>query len=234
MTVLTAVQSACKNTSVGIYPAPTTLFSSTDQMEIEFCNLANEAATEIAKAHDWRLLTTLKTQAGDGSTTAFSLPTDYDRMPVKASIYLNSSKTQLTRVDDLDDWMDIQLQNYSGFAGWWLIQGGYLNVLPAPSATDSLKYYYQSNLIVAPATGSNKTAFTLDTDTFRLKERLLTLAIIFMWRAKKGLEYSQELNDFNLAFGQETGREKGSRMIKLGSPRLPDGVQQAYSGTITA
>jgi hypothetical protein len=72
MTVLSAVQDACKLPSVNIYPAPTALFASTDQQEVQLCALANECAQFIAKAHDWRKLTTLKTQAGDGSTT--SLP----------------------------------------------------------------------------------------------------------------------------------------------------------------
>jgi hypothetical protein len=232
MTVLTAVQGACKNTSVGIFPAPTALFNSTEQQEIELCNLANETAQMIAKAHDWRLFTTLKTQAGDGSDTAFALPADYDRMPVKAKVWLTSNRTPLTRVEDTDEWMAIQLNSFSGLAGFWMILGGELNVYPAVSASTSVKYYYQSNLIVDPASGDNKATFTLDTDTFRLSERLLTLGMIWMWRSKKGLDFQQELANFNLAFAQETGRDKGSRMLMLGKPRTPAGVTVAYPGTI--
>ena len=233
MTVLTAVQNACKKPSLGLFPTPTALFSSTEQNELELCSLANEAAQMIAKAHDWQLLTTLKTQAGDGSDTTFDLPTDYDRMPVKASVYLTSTKTQLSPVTDLDRWQEIQLLGLSGVVGWWIIIGGQMNVYPAIASTDSAKYYYQSNLIVTPNSGSNKATFTLDTDTFRLPERLLTLAIIWMWRAEKGLDYQQELSDFNMAFGQETGRDRGSHIIRLGRARIPDGVSTAFPASIS-
>lgn len=211
---------------------PTALFSSTDQYEVELCSFANEVAEMIAKLHDWRKLTTLKTQAGDGTTTAFSLPTDYDRMPVKAAIFKTSAQLPLTPVQDLDVWQDIQLRSWTGGIGWWIILGGSLNIQPVLSASDSAKYYYQSNLIVDPATGDNKTSFTLDTDTFRLPERLLKLGVCWFWRAQKGLDSTQERTNFELALTQEIARDKGSRIIKLGRGRVSSDIPLAYPGSI--
>jgi hypothetical protein len=233
MTVLSAVQDACKLPSVNIYPAPTALFASTDQQEVQLCALANECAQFIAKAHDWRKLTTLKTQAGDGSTTSFALPDDYDRMPVKAQIFRTSTTRPMVMINDLDTWQLNRLQSISDPTGEAIILGGFLQIYPAMESTDSAKYYYQSNLIVDPASGSNKTAFTLDTDVFVLNERLLTLCLVWKYRSQGGLDYQQELQDYAMAMAQEIARDKGSRMIVLGRGRMPDGVATAYPGSIT-
>jgi hypothetical protein len=232
MTVLSAVQNACRLPSMGIHPAPTTLFTSTDQQEIQLCNLANECAQIIAKAHDWRKLTTLKTQAGDGATTAFSLPADFDRMPVNSSVFLTSTAAPLARVEDTDQWLALGLTSVAGTAGAWFIIGGTINVKPAVAASTSIKFYYQSNLIVDPASGDNKTAFTLDSDAFMLNERLLTSCLQFKWRSQNGLDYQQELSDFNMAMGQEVARDKGSRILHVGRARMPSGVTLAYPGTV--
>lgn len=233
MTVLAAIQAACKQPSMGIYPAPTAVFASANQQEAELGALANECAQIIAKSHDWRKLTTLKTQAGDGTTTAFSMPADYDRMPVKAAIYRTAAQIPMSPVGDIDTWMDLQLRSWVGSVGWWIILGGELNVQPALGASDSAKFYYQSNAIVHPVSGANKATFTLDTDTFLLSERLLTLCLIWKWRSQKGLDYQQEIQDFGMAIAQEQARDKGSRIIHVGRARIPDGVSYAFPGTIT-
>jgi hypothetical protein len=230
MTVLSSVQEASRLLGMS---APTSLFASSLEYEIQIRTIANQAAKAIARQHDWRLLSTLKTQTGDGSSTAFALPTDYDRMPVKASVYLTSAQVPMSRVENLDDWMDIQLRGLTGFVGWWMLLGGQMNIYPAMSSSDSAKYYYQSNLIVDPASGSNKTDFTLDTDAFRLSEHVLTLAIVWRWRAQQGLDYDHEKQNFDVAMAQEAERDKGSRVLKIGTPRIPDGVSVAFPGTIT-
>lgn len=229
MTVLTAYQQAAKLLAMaetGI------LYTSTDEFPIQMQAVANESAKAIARAHDWRKFSTLKTEAGDGSTTAFDLPDDYDRMPLKAAVYLTSSQVPLRPVETLNDWLEISLQGFSGAAGWWIILGGQLNVTPAVGASDSVKYYYQSNLIVDPVSGSDKVAFTLDTDSYRLPEYLLTLDMIWRWRSLQGIDYQQERANFEIAMAQAVSNDKGRRVINIGQGRLPAGVSLAYPGTI--
>lgn len=229
MTILSSVQNACRYLNQDV---PSALVSSTEAFQVNILAVANQVAKSIARAHDWRLFTTLKTQAGDGTTTAFSLPADYDRMPVEGKIFLTSLNAPLTRVYDMEDWLRIQINNTGNVPGWWIILGGMLNIYPAMASTNSAKYYYQSNLIIAPSSGSNKTEFTLDTDTFRLSEHVLTLGIIYRWRAAQGLEAMSEMANFNVALAQEVARDKGPRVLKIGRLRMPDGVTPAYPGTV--
>jgi hypothetical protein len=233
MTVLSACQNAAKLMGMGA-AAPTAIFNSTAPFSIDMSVVANEAAVGIMKSHDWRKLTVLHTQAGDGSDTSFALPSDYDRMPLKSKIFSTAPNLPLCPVEDLDQWQEIVLHGITTPVGSWIILGGELQIRPALASGESAKLYYISNLIVTPESGDNKAAFTLDTDTFRLSERLLTLAIIWRWRALKGLDYSEEMRNYEIAFSEEAGREKGSRILTVGQQRFPGNLQATYPGTIDA
>jgi len=214
--------------------APSALFSAGDPYAIELRNVAQESADAIAKAHDWRLLTTLHTLTGDGSTEDFSLPSDYDRMPVKAALWSTEDDQPLCPARDLDHWMDLELNGFVGAADVWIILTGQIKIKEAPAATESIKFFYQSNAIVAPLSGSNKAAFTADDDTFRLSERLLALDVIWRWRSMKKLDYSEEMTNFEIAMAQEVNRDKGSRILSMGRPRSPEDAALAYPRTLSA
>src|SRR4051812_34663583 len=117
MTALSACQSAMIRL---VGRKPNSVFSSQDQMELEIADLANEAAIAIARAHDWQALTNLMTQAGDASSTAFALPADYDRMPIKGDVH--SSRWEMCRflpAVSLDQWLDLQTSLPVGSPGVW-------------------------------------------------------------------------------------------------------------------
>lgn len=231
MTVLAACQKASQ--LMGL-TAPSQVYGSTSRYEVELQAVANEAARAITAEHDWRKLTTLKTQAGDGSTTSFSLPSDYDRMPMKAKIFLTSTTEPMRQIIDLDEWMHNRLQSLTANPGEWIILGGYLQIYPIMASTNSAKYYYQSNKRVVAEDGtSTKVAFTLDTDSFRLDENMLALEIIWRWRAMKGLEYGEDMQNAGIAKAQQIARDKGSRMLAIGQPRIYGDVP-TYPGTLSA
>lgn len=224
MTVLSSCQSAAVRL---LGQRPSAIYSSTHQFEMELGEIATEAAIGIMKARDWQALTTLKTQAGDGTTTSFALPTDYDRMPLGTKIYSSGSRVPLIPVRDLDQWQEFQITSVVGAPGYWVILGGQLQILPAMAASETARYYYVSKYI---ATG--KAAFTADSDVFLLSERLLSLAIIWRWRALKRLEYSEDLKNYEIAFSEEAGRDKGARILTVGRARTSDDTTIAYPGTI--
>lgn len=225
MTALSALQSAATKLN---QPRPATVFGSTDAFALELADLANETAVAVAKAHDWRRLMTLATITGDGSDTSFPLPTDYDRMPVDSNIYGSLARLPFLKARDIDQWLEFDITPVVGAPGYWIMLGGQVQIKPAMSATQTARYYYQSNYIVS----GNKTAFTADADTFLLPERLITLGVVWRWKAQKGLEYAEHLKNFELAFNEDAGRDKGSRVLYMGQPRIPDGASIAYPGYI--
>lgn len=192
---------------------------------------ANRAARAIMEIHDWRALTVLGTLTGTGAETAFDLPADYDRMPKKARLHSRAyQNTSFRRADDLDQWLHLNQSAVNGSPGNWVILDGKMQIYPAMPNTETARFYYISCGIVAPETGSNKSKFTLDTDTFRLDERLLALGIVWRWRAQKRTAFDVELRNYEIALSEAIGTDKGSRILTVGKQRISAG--QAYNGVL--
>lgn len=227
MSILSVCQDAA---GVLLGRRPTSFFGiSAGANETEIASLANEAAIAVMKAHDWQRLKTLKTLTGDATTTSFALPTDYDRMLKKGNVHSSAYQGAIfSPIDDEDEWITLTDNLSTISPGSWIILGGSFHIFPAMSASETARFYYISNYIFA----GSKTAATLDADTYLLSERLITLGIIWRWRAKKGLEYAEDMTNYNIAEAQEISRDRGSRIIKVGRARVSDDVTTAYAGVI--
>ena len=197
---------------------PSAFFASTGTFELEMTSLLNDVARDIAASHDWQALTKVHTFAGDGATTAFDKPSDYDRMVHGAGMSdATSWLCGYTRVPDMDTWIAIQNGEFLGIApGWWILLADQFQFAPALSSGAKAKLPYISSCIVRGKDGLPKSSFEADTDSFVLSERLLTLALIWRWREMKKLDTSDELAAFEKAFAEIAGRDGGSRVIRKG------------------
>lgn len=230
MTVLSAIQEACSVIGLDV---PNGVYASTDRANVELADIANDMAERIANAHEWQVLSTLATITGDGSTEDYDLPSDYDRMLTKTQLWSSSLKTPLSHISDIDEWLGLDVQAFSHVINAWSIFGGQVHIKPALASAVTAKYYYQSNLIVTPASGANKVKFTADTDVFRLDEQLLRLGIIFQWRANKGLPYAEDMANYEDRKEKLISRDKGSRIVRLGRVRMPKDTHLAYPQNIS-
>lgn len=86
-----------------------------------------------------------------------------------------------------------------------------LHIYPVPTVADTIAYSYIINTPVLATDGSTyKTAFTADSDTFLLSERLLVLGMRWRYLADKGRDYAEALKDYELACAQELARQEGA------------------------
>jgi len=229
VTLLTACQEAA--TELGM-PIPSAVAASTSNaFARELLLHANRSAVALMKTHDWRELTTLGTLTGDGSTTAFDLPTGYDRMPKKVRVHSTASpQIDFRPVRDLDEWQYLQEGLYPTIPGSWIILGGQIQIYPAVDSGDTAQFYYISKLCVENESGTAKETFTADTDTFRLSERLLALSIVWRWRAQKRTDFAADLRNYEVALNEEVGADKGSRILVVGQQRVSSDL--AYPGVL--
>lgn len=204
------------------------VFASTDTIAVEMADLVNEVATDIMKSHDWRALTKVAQVVGDGSE-AYALPSDYDRMVMASEIDDAASWFWgYAPFDSVNQWMRFRSGSYSIVEpGGWIILGGQMQFYPAPNGT--AQYPYISNEWARSASGDAKTAFTADDDTFVLDNRLLTLGLIWRWQQQKDMAYAEDMQTYEIALAQAQSRDKGARVLKTTSSRLP-GARYAYSG----
>lgn len=232
MTVLTAIQRASTSIGLGV---PAVVFSSTEREHLELQDVANTVAGDIADFYDWQALKAIATITGDGSDTAFALPSDYGRMLKKAELRASTFPgSPLEHITDSDEWLRIVVSGLTAGIGQWTIYDDEIHILPALANAAAAKYFYIKNTIVHPASGADKTRFTIDTDTFLLDEDALELGIIYRWKRNKGLPYAEELQDYNDKLAERAGNDKGSKILVVGRQRFGNGaLEYAWPGTIT-
>ena len=229
MTVLSLLQEVA--TFIGI-EVPSAVMSSTTREHVELKAVTNDMADKIAKAHPWQKFATLATITGDGTTEDWSLPTDYDWMPDDSELWSSVTRNPLSKVMTRNEWLGLVTQDYEPTPGVWIIYGGQVHIKTALANAATAKYFYQSNGIIAPATGSNKSAFTLDTDTYRLSERLLKLGVIYRWKQLKGQPYGEEMADFEDLKEKLITRDKGATVLRQGTMRYARGATMAFPGNV--
>lgn len=231
MTTLSVIQDAC--TSGIALEKPTSVFGSSTREHIELASLLNEAGGMIADAHEWQSLNRIATITGDGSDEDFALPSDYGRMLDKSQLWSSSLETPLTPISDRDEWLGLDVQSFDFVINAWIIYGDEIHIKPALSAAVTVKYWYQSHHWARSAASANIDQFSADTDTFRLSERLLKLALIYKWREMKGLPYAENMADYQDLLAKLIARDKGSRIIRLGKAQMPRDAVFAYPQNIT-
>lgn len=230
MTILSTIEGVCKVVGLDV---PTSALASTTREHVELVALANEMADRIAQGHDWQSLKVLATITGDGSTESHSLPSDYARMLKKAQVWSSSLETPLTPISDTDEWLGLDVQSFDFVINAWTIYGDQIHIKPALASAVTAKYFYVTNKIVTASDSTTQTTFTADDDTFRLSERLLTLGMIWQWRAHKGLPYQEDMETFEALKETLVSDDKGSRMMRLGKVRLPGDLTTSYPQSIT-
>lgn len=226
MAILSAMQSAAIRL---LGRKPTTFFGAENQFELEIADLVNEVAKDVQTYQDWQALQTVCTLTGDGSTSEFSLPDDYDRMLLISDVQDASSWAWgYASFDDINQFLFHEARGFIGWPGGWIIYGGKMRFSPAPSSGVSATFPYISNLYARAQDGTPKDSFTVDADSFLLPERLLTLGLIWRWRENKKLDASGDQEAFIKALDEYASKDKGSKPIRHRTARFLAGTYPAW------
>lgn len=224
MTIKTACQSALLRL---IGNRPDTIFGSPDPTVVEIADLANEVAIDIARSHDWQALTAIETFDGDGTITDFPMPADYDRMAQGSDMHDPALWFWgYSHIPDVNDWIAYTARGLALTPGGWTILNNAFRFFPAPSGL--ARFPYIRNTIVRSGQGVPKTSFDADTDSFVLDERLLTLGLVWRWRAQKRLEYAEDMQSYGIALSERQAKDRGARTIRKGVPGTPGNTRIAW------
>lgn len=214
-TILEIAQSASAKVGIAV---PNLLYGSTGREEVEIRSVLQEVADRIVRAHDWSALKLVNTYTGDGTTTAYALPSDYLRMPKDSQVWSTRWQRPLTATTPEDD-LRFAIREYDLVVGTWVIVGEEMKFRPALADGELVKWYYISDTAVKPSTGANKATFTANTDTFRLGDRILELQFIWEWRQRKGLPYAEDMNTAEIALAQAISADGGAQILTQSSRR---------------
>lgn len=224
--ILGIIQQVCKR-PLGIEP-PDSVYSSTDRTAQELAEVANAAVDMINRAHRWSKVVQRASYTGDGSTQDHDLPEDFNWMPDDQQVWSSTAQTPFQPVHSLDDWLSMDVRDFNPGVNGWIIYGGQIHFTPALDDGEIAQHFYQSTAAIQPATGTAKSTFTLDTDTYRISDELLRKAIIYLWKQDKGLPYAEFMNDYEILKEKLIARDKGATILVQGRARMPRGVTMAY------
>lgn len=230
MAILGALQSAAVRL---MGQRPTTFFGATQNFEMELCDLINEVAVDIAKYQDWQALVRIETVTGDGTTSAFDLPADYDRMMLNTRVAdLTSWFWGYGAYTDINSFLFDEARGFNAYPGGWIIYADQLRFSPAPSDAQVATFPYITNQWATAFSTAPKSAFDADTDNFLLPERLLTLGLVWRWRENKKLDAMGDQEAFIKALDEYAAKDGGTKVFRRNSRSGFPGTYPAWPGEL--
>jgi hypothetical protein len=184
---------------------PTVVVGSLEREHLELVSLANRAGEEIARRAYFSGLRQEKTITLDGSTSTFSLDGDYLKRMDGASVKINGAPVRGGLSDD--EWK--ALPTATGAARFFHLKSTTISFWPTPPAGTAKFDYYSKKWALQG--GAYFDYLTADSNTILFPEILLTTGIIVRWRRLKGLEFSDQLAEFESMLADYADFDGGPR-----------------------
>ena len=216
MTALSIVQGAASRLGL---PAPTAVFTSTDQQIIQLRNLMNEEIIELAQDFAWTALINEKTFTTTAAAAqAGGLPTDFDWY-INDSMWNRTTRVKIDGPVNSVEWQTYQAISLLSIpATVFRIRGTSLLLYPTPPASQTVAYEYVTNIRVS----GSQTVFSADTDTALLNENVISLGVRWRFLKSKGFDYAEDFRTYELAKKKAQAKDGGKPRAYIGgAPRNP-------------
>jgi len=224
MTLLTIVQNSCD--IIGL-TRPSVVIASQDQNVRTLLALAQVEGRELLDRYSWPATQIEKTHTSlaaelQGVMTTLAPGFSY----ITSGTFWDRTLTQpLTGPLSPIEWQALKARTATGPYPSYRLFGGKLYAYPAPSAGNTWVFEYQSTYFCQSSAGANQSAWAVDTDVGVLDENLMELGIIWRFKKKNGLDYSEDFRSYEQKLANETSRAGGRRVLEMsGIGSAPRGV----------
>ena len=215
MTMLSIVQTAAVRLGL---TSPSAVATSYDDQYLQLLALLNEEASELAARHDWQVLNreaTFTTVATEIQGTLATICPGLNRI-INNTIYNRTMDYPIYGPVSPQAWQRQQAMASSNPYSSYRIKGNNLCLYPIPTAGESCYFEYNSKYYATDTTGATyKTSFTVDSDIALLNEDILTLGLIWRWKANKGLDFSVDYQKYEFRVINEIGRDGTSPVLDM-------------------
>jgi len=199
MSLLTCINEVCDVVALDQFLTVIGANSPNAQTMVELANLAGQ---EIANRGDWNRLITSSVI----DVEPYPLPVAYDRLVGGGTIF-SATHGFIRPVTNKAAWR-ILIDGPSVTPFYFIEQNAVHFSILGSGINNDLDYF--SKNYVTHTVGVPTNTFTLDDDSVIFPERLLTLNMIWRWKRQKGLQYSDELAEFEAAFMADLTADMGS------------------------
>lgn len=218
MSLLTIVQNAADRIGV---PRPSSVTSSSDQQVARLYGYAQEEIKSLSNAHSWQVLT--KEASFTGTATAVQtsagttvIPTDFSRF-CDESFYNRTRKRPVYGPMSPQDWQFSQGVVATVLVEAFRLRGNQMLFTPSPTSGDEYRFEYISSKPVQQVAGTATAAWSSDADVSLLDEELVTLGVVWRFKAGQGLDYSEEFRNYQLHVAEAISRDGGKKTLNMGA-----------------
>lgn len=197
MTLLSMGQDICD--TIGI-PRPSVIATATDQIGRQLFGIAKETVEDLAKM-DWPILSIPYTFQTIVGADTYPVPKDFDSA-IADTAYLATQYYPLRGSLTPSDWQRIRnaLPSQIGRYKFRIMAGNppVFVMSPIPGTVETVVMEYKTSNNVQQSSGTLAPTFTADTDTPIVPEPLVKLGMKWRLKREKGLEYSDEFDDYEV------------------------------------
>lgn len=182
---------------------PSAIVTSSDALARQILGLARETLEELGLM-DWPILEVPYSFVTVASQAQYEMPDDFGR-EVGDTLYVASQYQSLRGSLTPGDWQRQRtgLQANTGRYRFRLFGLPLmLNMTPTPTIAETLVMEYQTTYRVRQQDGTYQDTFYADDDVSLLPEELLKKGLKWRLRRAKGLDYSEEFNDYEVSRAQ--------------------------------
>jgi hypothetical protein len=218
-------------------PVPASAAGVADTDVQKLIAFAQDAGDDAVERWGWLNTKAAGTVTGDGTTTLWTLPAGFQSFNPSTVLISSVSPTLPLRGPiNEEDLLQIKKLAWTPVPGVWRRIGTQLEIYPAPASGEVISYVYASKLWITNSSGvANATGrWAADTDLSLIPERVVRLGCIWRFKRNKGLDYSQEFEDYESALDLNAGAENTERVISMSSePVINTDDDSWFPGTIT-
>lgn len=210
MSLLSVAQDTCD--VIGL-TRPAAIITGNDQLARQILGLAKETLEELGLM-DWPILEipySFNTVVGQAQ---YTLPEDFGR-EVGDTVYVASQYSNLRGSLTAAAWQQQRDQLQAQIGRYRFRIFGLplaLNLTPVPQVVEEITMEYQTTYRVKQIDGTYKNTFFADTDVPIMPEELLKKGLKWRLRRAKGLDYSEEFDDY-----EKDRFARLAQMLQLGS-----------------
>jgi hypothetical protein len=214
MSILTAVSDAMVLCGL---PQPSGVISNPDPTVTKFVAFAQNEVELTGSDYNWRNLNIALSLTGDGTTTLFALPSDFERALQGNFLFSNKYPSiPLQGPVSSQELLALKALPVTPARPVWRLIGGLLEIWPALSANETVSGEYRStNAIVSGDGLTRKPRWTSDSDYALFPEIIVRLGLIWRWKQSKGLDYGEDFKTYQMERDKKAGHEAGGRVVNM-------------------
>jgi len=220
-TLLEIVQDAMRQAG---FRAPTGVASNPSDETQTLLALANRVGNDIVKAHNWQ-----QTQVEGG----FTLIQDQQEYDLPAQFLFYSPETMWNRDTRRPVLLALTPSEWQYYKGWIFIQGLNLRAriqeskiifeqpIDTVNAGNEIFFEFRTKTWVDSSGGTPQERFLADDDVSRFDRDLMSSGLLFRIKKQRGLDYQQDMIDFNTELRTHMANDNGARTLRMSGPRMP-------------